>query len=110
MALIFTSASLMYADAQSSEPPAASDATKNFSGVITDDHCGAKHQLTDRSPAGCTRICVTKGAKYVLVNGDRVYVLQGDVVTLNRMAGQRVTVVGSLHGNTIDFTSITAGQ
>lgn len=108
MALIFTSASMMYAAAQSD--PSTSDATQNFSGVITDDHCGAKHQLTDRSPAACTRICVTKGAKYVLVNGDKVYVLQGDIVKLNRLAGERVSVVGSLHGNTIDFTSITAGQ
>ena len=96
----------MYAAAQS-DP---SDATQNFSGVITDDHCGAKHQLADRSPAACTRICVTKGASYVLVNGDKVYVLHGDIVKLNRLAGERVSVVGALHGNTIDFTSITTGQ
>ena len=106
MALVFTSASLMYADAQS-DPP---DSAQSFSGIITDDHCGAKHQLTDRTPADCTRICVTKGAKYVLVNGDKLYVLQGDIVKLNRLAGERVAVVGSLHGNTIDFTSISAGQ
>ena len=106
LALIFTSASMMYAAAQS-DP---SDSAQNFSGIITDDHCGAKHQLTDRSPADCTRICVTKGAKYVLIDGDKVYILQGDIVKLNRLAGERVTVVGSLHGNTIDFTSIAAGQ
>jgi hypothetical protein len=106
MALIFASAGMMYAAAQS-DP---SDLAQSFSGIITDDHCGAKHQLTDRSPADCTRICVTKGSKYVLVDGDRIYVLQGDVVKLNRLAGERVTVVGSLHGHTIDFTSITDRQ
>jgi len=108
LALIFTSASMMYAAAQSD--PSASDSTQSFSGIITDDHCGAKHQLTDRSPADCTRICVTKGAKYVLINGDKIYILQGDAVKLNRLAGERVTVIGSLHGNIIDFSSITAGQ
>ena len=108
MALIFTSAGMLYAAAQSDQP--GSDATQSFSGVITDDHCGAKHQLADRSPAACTRICVTKGASYVLVNGDKVYVLHGDIVKLNRLAGERVNVVGLLHGNTIDFTSISAGQ
>ncbi len=107
LAFIFASAGLMYGAAQSY--PSAS-AAQNFSGVITDDHCGAKHQLLDRSSAACTRICVTKGARYVLVNGDKTYVLQGDIVKLNRLAGERVNVVGSLHGNTIDFTSITAGQ
>lgn len=106
IALIFISAGMLYAAAQS-DP---SDSAQNFSGVITDDHCGAKHQLADRSPAACTRICVTKGARYVLVNGDKVYVLQGDIVKLNRLAGERVHVVGSLHGNIIDFTSISAGQ
>lgn len=109
LALIFTSASLMYAAAQS-DPSTSSDTAQNFTGVITDDHCGAKHQLLDRSPAACTRICVTKSAKYVLVNGDKVYVLHGDIVKLNRLAGERVSVVGSLHGNTIDFTSISVGQ
>ena len=106
MTLIFTSASMMYAVAQSD--PA--DSAQNYSGVITDDHCGAKHQLADRGPAACTRICVTKGARYVLVNGEKVYGLQGDIVKLNRLAGERVNLVGSLHGNTIDFTSISAGQ
>ncbi len=108
MALIFTSASMIYADAQSD--PSTSNSTQSFSGIVTDDHCGAKHQLSDRSPADCTRICVTKGAKYVLIDGDKVYILQGDIVKLNRLAGERVTVVGSLHGQIIDFSSITAGQ
>ena len=113
LAIVFASASVVYAVAQSSEPAPLLEVSvpaQTFSGMITDDHCGAKHQLTDKSPADCTRICVTRGAKYVLVDGDKVYGLRGDIVQLNQLAGERVTVVGSLHGNTIDFTSLSAGS
>lgn len=107
LALVFASATLITAAAQAPEKPAPSDNAQSFSGIITDDHCGAKHKLADKSPGDCTRICVTQGAKYVLVDGDKIYRLQGDVVKLYHLAGGRVTVVGSLHGDTIDFTSIT---
>ena len=77
--------------------------------MITDAHCGAKHRLPDRGSAECTRICVTRGFNYILIDGDKVYGLQGDIVKLNRMAGERVTITGSLHGRTIDVVSMSDG-
>ena len=100
-------------DGQSAEPPGQSGISvpaQTFSGVITDAHCGAKHKLADKSPAECTRICVKNGSTYVLVNGDKMYALHGDIVELNRVAGERVTITGSLAGNRINITSISDGQ
>lgn len=108
LAVVFTSMTVLSSSAQSSAE--TSEPSQTFVGLITDSYCGAKHKFADRSPAECTRLCVKNGAQYVLVDGEKVYTLEGDIVRLNRTAGERVTVVGSLHGNIIDFTSINVGQ
>ena len=108
-ALIVTGSTLFYAVAPS-HVAATSDETvpsQTFSGMITDAYCGAKHRLPDKASAECTRICVTRGSNYILIDGDKVYGLQGDIVKLNRMAGERVTITGSLHGHTIDVASMS---
>lgn len=110
-AIMVAGSTLFYAAAPSSVA-ATSDETvapQTFSGMITDAHCGAKHRLPDKASAECTRICVTRGSSYILIDGDKVYGLEGDSVKLNRMAGERVTITGSLHGRTIDIASISDG-
>jgi hypothetical protein len=88
---------------------APSTVAENFSGLVTDDHCGARHDMgSDMSPAQCAKACVHNGGKYVLVEGDRSYALEGNSQELGRAAGLRVTIVGSLEGNTIQVNSITA--
>jgi len=61
------------------------------------------------SPAECTRFCVRHGATYVLVDGERIYELQGNLAQINQFAGQRTTVEGTLNGSTIIVVSISAG-
>ncbi len=61
-ALILASAAFAGAKAQS------------FTGTVSDAMCGAHHMMSG-SEADCTRACVGKGAKYALVVGDKVYVL-----------------------------------
>jgi hypothetical protein len=78
----------------------------SWSGVVSDSNCGAKH-VSEGNPAECTRACIQKGASYALVSGETVYVLKGgDAATLDKLAGERVTVSGSLDGNTIEVASV----
>jgi hypothetical protein len=78
-----------------------------YSGVITDSFCGARHaKYPNLNAAECTRICVQKGAKYMMVNGDVSYLLEGNIADLNGLAGQRVEARGRLEGDTIYFTEI----
>jgi len=80
-----------------------------FAGLITDDHCGARHDMgSGKSSAECARACVHNGAKYALVNGDKSYALEGNGEEISRRSGQRVTLTGSLEGNTIQVRSIAA--
>ena len=81
-----------------------------FNGVITDSMCGAKHMMKDKSAAECTRICVKQGSDYALVVGNKVYTLKGNASDLDKYAGERVTVKGSVSGNTIYAESIATGK
>ena len=84
-------------------------AGKTFTGTVSDAMCGAKHM----GPAAeCTRGCVTKGSKYALVVGDKVYTLEttdkAALATLDKQAGAKATVTGTEKDNTITVSSVKA--
>jgi hypothetical protein len=117
LALLFASATVAYAVAHSLQAPAnppadanhPAPATQKISGVITDSKCAAKHAKNSRkSSAECTKACVRGGAKYTLVNGDKVYTLEGKQDQLERVAGERATVEGIVDGNTIKVASVSS--
>jgi hypothetical protein len=86
-----------------------------FTGTITDDMCArAGHASMRMGPtdAECTRACVAiHGAAYVLFDGKNVYALS-DQTTPERLAGQKVKVVGTLDAKTktIRVQSMTASR
>ena len=86
---------------------------KTFTGTVSDSMCGAKHAMPG-DDAACTRACVSKGSKYALVVGDKVYTLDtGDKAaldTLDKKAGSKVTVTGTEKDNTIAVSSVKAAE
>jgi len=108
LALLFAGASVAIA---SGEPlqASASSAQGSFTGMVTDEHCGAKHdRYPGKSASVCARLCAVNGANYVLLDGDKVYKLTGKDLALDKLAGQRATVVGTLEGTVITVSSATA--
>jgi hypothetical protein len=93
-------------------PPLDSDgnaASSSFSGMITDAHCGARHRRnSSKTSAECARACVRNGSHYVLVDGDKIYALQGDSTQLEKVAGERANVSGILKDNAITVKGVTA--
>jgi hypothetical protein len=80
---------------------------QTYEGVVADTHCGAKHSpKIDENAADCTRACVHAGQHFALVDGDKVYVLEGQEDLLKRAAGVRVTITGALSNNTISVASV----
>jgi hypothetical protein len=83
---------------------------QTFTGEVGDAMCGNKHM--EGTPADCTRTCVSKGSKFALVVGEKVYTLdtadQAALLTLDKQAGKRVTVTGTLNGDTIEVNSVAA--
>jgi hypothetical protein len=84
-------------------------ASKSFTGTVSDSMCGAKHAMPGNA-AECTRGCVSKGSKYALVVGDKVYTLETSdkaaLDTLDKQAGSKATVTGSEKDNTITVSSV----
>lgn len=113
LAIVFTGASVVVAAAAPTaavaEEPNTAAPQPLFSGVISDHQCGARHNKeSGKSPSECTLACVRNGGKYALVNGDKKYALDGNADELSHWAGQRVTIAGTLSGETIKVTSVSS--
>jgi hypothetical protein len=94
-------------------PSAFAAKGSTFTGTVSDSMCGAKHAMGG-DDAGCTRTCVSKGSKYALVVGDKVYTLETSdkaaLGTLDKQAGAKVTVTGTAKDDVITVSSVKAAQ
>ena len=80
---------------------------RTYEGMVTCTRCGAKHSAKlAKTATNCTLTCVHGGAKFALVDGDKLYLLDGDLNILKRLAGQRARVVGVMRGDAITVSSI----
>jgi hypothetical protein len=93
-----------------SKPAQASATPKTLTGTVSDSMCGAHHMEKDKSAADCTRECVKKGTKYALVVGKKVYTLDGHEAELDKLAGERATVKGSVMGEMVMVESVAAAK
>ncbi|MGC2208758.1 MAG: hypothetical protein WA532_01495 [Candidatus Korobacteraceae bacterium] len=83
-------------------------AATTLTGTVTDDMCGANHMMPGKSPAECTRGCVKHGAHFALAVKDKVYILDGKTAEVDKLAGSKATVQGTLNGNVLTVSSIAA--
>lgn len=105
LAVVFAGATVTFAAGQSVEPAAQG----NYSGMVTDEHCGAKHdKYPGKSASECARMCALNGSKYVLLSGDAVYTLSGKDIALDKFAGERATITGTLQGTNLSVISVVA--
>jgi len=82
-------------------------ADQTLSGTISDSMCGAHHPSGITAKA-CTTGCVKKGAKYVVVVGDKVYsVANQNAPGLAKYAGDNVKVKGTVDGDSITVKKIS---
>jgi len=95
-------AALLFAGLAAAQPPKAK--TQSWTGVVTDSMCGAKHMMANA--ADCTRACVKQGSSYALLVGDTVYTLKGHESEVDKLAGQKATVTGTVEGTTIQVASV----
>ncbi|HEY1677798.1 MAG TPA: hypothetical protein VGG04_08835 [Candidatus Sulfotelmatobacter sp.] len=91
--------------------PAATDQPQEtYEGMVTCSRCGAKHPASlNASATTCVRTCIHSGERFALVSSDSTYFLDGDAINLKTLAGQRVRIVGTLRGKTIQVASAAAG-
>ncbi len=124
LAILFATVSAAFAgQAQSPDTPNAAqsparetqtvtpDSQQKFSGMVTDELCGARHnKYPGKTASECAKLCAVSGAKYVLLDKDNVYILAGKDLALDKLAGRRAIVTGKLQGNSIVVSSVAAEQ
>jgi hypothetical protein len=98
------------AQSQSASPESNSaGATRTFDGMVTCSRCGARHSAKLGKAADvCVRVCVHDGGTFALVDAETMFLLDGDLSAIKKLAGQRAHVTGTLSGNTIKIASIAA--
>jgi hypothetical protein len=111
LALVIATLAAVAGAAAAGEPESGqswpSSAAQTYEGMITDTRCGAKHSAAiGRAASSCTLACVHGGEQFVLIDGDTTYLLEGDVMALKRVAGQRARIIGTLNGKKISVASI----
>jgi hypothetical protein len=86
--------------------PISHAVTQTLAGIISDSMCMKKHMMPGRSDADCIKECVKAGSSYVLVVGDKSYVLKGKTAMVAQYAGKHVTVQGTIDQKTVTVESI----
>lgn len=87
----------------------ASDSQVSLTGTISDSMCGAKHMMSGDDPK-CVHSCIKNGSQYALVVDDKVYVLQGRKEELDKFAGQKAIVTGTVHDASLQVVSVKPAQ
>jgi len=85
--------------------------TETLAGTISDTMCGAKFSSHGGDDKQCTIDCVKKmGGKYALVVGTKVYTLEGKEADVEKLAGAKAKVTGTVQGTTVKVTSVAAAS
>ncbi len=85
---------------------------EQMTGYISGSHCGAKHHSVSEANTMCVEKCLKGGAEPVLVVGtDKVVTIASDSTDKARpFAGKEVTVDGTMSGDTLTISSISAAK
>jgi hypothetical protein len=88
---------------------AAAGFAGEMTGVISDSHCGAKHNTASAEATKCVEGCMKGGAEAVFVSGDKVYKI--DAASQSKVKdyyGKQVTVSGDVDGDSLKIESVKA--
>lgn len=90
---------------------AASAEVKTLTGRVSCSMCRNKHEMGKSSDAECVRACVKYGAKYVLMVGGDMYILEGDPKQFDYYADKVVTIRGDVDkGAIVKIESISVNK
>jgi len=81
-----------------------------YTGFVSDEHCGAKHMDGSQASVDCVTSCVKTGAAPVFVGMDsKVYKLS-DRSKVTAFYGKKVTITGTMKGDTVTVEKVEAAK
>ncbi|MGC8760495.1 MAG: hypothetical protein ACP5UT_09675 [Bryobacteraceae bacterium] len=81
-----------------------------WTGYISEDKCGAKHQSGSASDVSCVKACIKGGAKPVLVTGGNVVRLANPEKVPESLYGLKAKVTGELKDGVLHIASIEKAE
>lgn len=95
-------------DASSQSAAVQTVSQQTYEGMVTCSRCGGRHPAkSGQTAAQCSLTCVRGGSGFALVDGEVLYVLNGDREMIKHYIGQRAEVAGLAEGNSIRVSSIS---
>ena len=84
---------------------------ESFTGVVSDEHCGAKHEQATAKDKSCVETCVKGGAAPVIVTDGKVYKISEDTQgKVRNHLGEKVKVNGKIEGDTVTIDTVETGS
>ena len=87
---------------------ASTDTT--LTGTVSCSSCRGIHMRPRTPGLTCTVFCVSHGARYTFIVGEKTYLLVGAQNLLEKVAGGNATLNGHIDGDTFDLASIGSPQ
>jgi hypothetical protein len=78
---------------------------ESWTGVISDDACGAKHAAATAADQRCAASCIKSGGTAVFVAGDKVYKIDNPD-SIKGHEGHKVTITGKMSGESVHIDSV----
>jgi hypothetical protein len=89
---------------------AVSGFAATYTGYISESHCGAKHMDGSKKAEACVRKCVEGGSKPVFVTEDKKILQISDTSKVMDHLGHKVTVTGTIDGDTLKVDEVKMAQ
>ena len=88
----------------------ASAFAADYTGYISDASCGAKHMDGSKASIDCVSSCVKGGQAPVFVSMDKKIYKLSDASKVSSLLGQKVTLTGTMKGDTVTVEKAVAAK
>ena len=81
-----------------------------YTGFISDEHCGAKHMDGSQAATDCVTACVKSGGAPVFVSMDKKVYKLSDRSKVTAFYGKKVMITGTMKGDTVSIEKVEAAK
>ena len=81
-----------------------------YTGYISDSHCGAKHMDGSQASTDCVASCIKTGATPVFVGMDKKVYKLSDGSKVTAFYGKKVTITGTMKGDIVAIDKVAAAK
>jgi hypothetical protein len=89
---------------------AATALAGEWTGVISDSKCGAKHKESSKAAVACVTSCIKAGGKPVLVVDGKVVAIANPDAVKSEFYGMKVSVSGEMKDDAVEITTIKSAK